>query len=299
MSMSNYKLTEEELEEYNKLVDQWRKLYVSNVGLINDYPMDGKYHPGVDQKCIIIQKILDNRLIRTDEKQDSAPQSEIAPLFNPLGEAQPLGFRRLFDKNKLGGKTWRPSEREFNPFQGSGIEAFVDDTGTITLKKVFNGIGFITPAGQVMGVCMRDGGYEINFGGKWYRANDGKIEPLNQEESDFADHISTSFNPDPVWISKEQDKHIKVAEKLIIALKHDGGALNRQEVRDWKKLVEPNELYAFIPLVAAFHKEIGECLDDDQINELVEAPEEELRKKYQGEAFDNLYLVMNAYFEML
>lgn len=179
--MSNYKLTEEEKEEFLRLLKEHNDIATANQGLMHEAHTE-EWVLSHELKVSLMKKILDNRLVRTDEKQDSAPQPEVAPLFNPLGEAQPLGFRRLFNKDEPGGKTWRPSEREFNPFQGSNIEAFVDDTGTITLKKVFNGIGFITPAGQVMGICMRDGGYEINFGGKWYRANEGKIEPLNQEK---------------------------------------------------------------------------------------------------------------------
>ena len=267
MNMSNYKLTEEEKEEFLKLLKEHNDIATANQALMHEATAE-EWVLSHELKVSLMKKIIDNRLVRTDKKQP-------------------------------GGRTWRPSEREFNPFQGSNIEAFVDETGTITLKKVFNGIGFITPAGQVMGVCMRDGGFEINFGGQWYRANEGKIEPLNQEESNFADYISTSYNPDPVWISKEQDQHIKVAGKIIIALKHEAGVLNRQEIGNWRRMIGENELHSFTQLVAPFHASLGEYLDDDQINELVEAPEEELRNKYQGEAFDNLYGAMKAYAEML
>ncbi len=54
----------------------------------------------------------------------------------------------------------------------------VDEEGDLILKEVYNGIGFISPNGEIFNICMRDGGYEFQYGGTWYRAVGGKLEKL-------------------------------------------------------------------------------------------------------------------------
>lgn len=39
----------------------------------------------------------------------------------------------------------------------------------IYLKDVFSGVGFESPDGEMLGVCMRDGGFEIHYNNKWWR----------------------------------------------------------------------------------------------------------------------------------
>lgn len=54
----------------------------------------------------------------------------------------------------------------------------VGDNSEIVLKEVFNGIGLETPDGETMGIAMRDGGFEFNYGGSWYSAKEGVIQKL-------------------------------------------------------------------------------------------------------------------------
>jgi len=64
----------------------------------------------------------------------------------------------------------------------------VTEDGSIRLKDVFNGVLFETDDGEKLGVCMRDGGFEISVKKRkdkdnkdnyvWYRIMDGKISLL-------------------------------------------------------------------------------------------------------------------------
>ena len=56
--------------------------------------------------------------------------------------------------------------------------------GQITLKEVFNSIRFVTEDGVELFLCMRDGGYEFKYAGRWYRVNDGKVLPMPKTDID-------------------------------------------------------------------------------------------------------------------
>lgn len=67
------------------------------------------------------------------------------------------------------------------------IEA--NENGIIELKEVYNGIAFVTNEGDHLSVCMRDSGYEFNYGGKWYEAKDGIVkEMMSPVEKSILDH---------------------------------------------------------------------------------------------------------------
>lgn len=51
----------------------------------------------------------------------------------------------------------------------------------IILEEVFSGIELKTDAGETLGICMRDSGFEFLYGGKWYSAKNGVIMELRQE----------------------------------------------------------------------------------------------------------------------
>jgi hypothetical protein len=60
----------------------------------------------------------------------------------------------------------------------------------IALKKVFNSILLVSEDKDVFGICMRDSGFEFQYGGTWYEAKNGKItegakntEQANQPDS--------------------------------------------------------------------------------------------------------------------
>jgi len=46
---------------------------------------------------------------------------------------------------------------------------------TIQLEEVYNGVQLKTRDGETMGICMRDSGFEFNYQGKWYSAQQGVI----------------------------------------------------------------------------------------------------------------------------
>ena len=48
----------------------------------------------------------------------------------------------------------------------------------IQLEEVFNSIILKTEDGEEMAICMRDTGFEFNYQGKWYSAQEGQIMPL-------------------------------------------------------------------------------------------------------------------------
>ncbi len=55
----------------------------------------------------------------------------------------------------------------------------VNESGTIQLEEVFNGITLKTSSGEILSICMRDTGFEFNYQGKWYFAKQGFVEPFN------------------------------------------------------------------------------------------------------------------------
>jgi hypothetical protein len=56
-----------------------------------------------------------------------------------------------------------------------------NEQSEIILKEVFSGIGLESPSGEKFSICMRDSGFEFNYGGKWYRAVEGILTSLDNE----------------------------------------------------------------------------------------------------------------------
>lgn len=48
----------------------------------------------------------------------------------------------------------------------------------LELTEVYNGLKLVTDIGEEFSICMRDGGFEFFYGGKWFSAQKGKIEEL-------------------------------------------------------------------------------------------------------------------------
>lgn len=69
------------------------------------------------------------------------------------------------------------------------------ENNQIILKDVFSGILLKTDDGEEFAICMRDGGFEFNYGGKWYRAFEGAVsdtllEPIPPMDlSDFPSKV--------------------------------------------------------------------------------------------------------------
>ena len=54
-----------------------------------------------------------------------------------------------------------------------------NEHGDITLKEVYAGLGLESNAGERFSICMRDNGFEFNYGGKWYSAQNGFVRKMD------------------------------------------------------------------------------------------------------------------------
>jgi hypothetical protein len=68
------------------------------------------------------------------------------------------------------------------------MKVTTDENGVIQLEEVFSGIALKTRDGEIMGICMRDSGFEFNYQGKWYSAKQGIIKPFEQEKQIVDSH---------------------------------------------------------------------------------------------------------------
>lgn len=54
----------------------------------------------------------------------------------------------------------------------------VNEDGDLQLENVYSGIVLVTEDKERFGICMRDTGFEFNYGGVWYEAKGGEIRSL-------------------------------------------------------------------------------------------------------------------------
>ena len=47
--------------------------------------------------------------------------------------------------------------------------------GDVVLKEVYSGVKLETAYGEEFGICMRDTGFEFNYGGGWWEAKNGGL----------------------------------------------------------------------------------------------------------------------------
>lgn len=52
------------------------------------------------------------------------------------------------------------------------------EDNSIILEEVFSGICLRTEQGEALFICMRDGGFELNYNGKIYSIQSGAIKVL-------------------------------------------------------------------------------------------------------------------------
>ena len=48
----------------------------------------------------------------------------------------------------------------------------------VVLKEVYSGVMLETAYGKKFGICMRDTGFEFNYGGGWWEAKNGEVRRL-------------------------------------------------------------------------------------------------------------------------
>jgi hypothetical protein len=58
------------------------------------------------------------------------------------------------------------------------MKVTTNEQGVIQLEEVFNGITLKTKNGEQISICMRDSGFEFEYQGKRYSAQQGVIEPV-------------------------------------------------------------------------------------------------------------------------
>jgi hypothetical protein len=96
-----------------------------------------------------------------------------------------------------------------------------NEEGAIQLKEVFNGITLKTPHDEVMGICMRDTGFEFSYQGKWYSAQQGVITPFKEDKIEIStqdlinqmDYLSESINQLAESTNQRFDKLTKQQEQ--------------------------------------------------------------------------------------
>ena len=59
----------------------------------------------------------------------------------------------------------------------------INEDREFILKDVYSGVGLETDSGETFGICMRDGGFEFNYGGCWWEAKRGSIQKLCRNNS--------------------------------------------------------------------------------------------------------------------
>lgn len=57
----------------------------------------------------------------------------------------------------------------------------IDENSEFLLEKVYSGIGLKSDSGETFNICMRDSGFEFNYMGNWYSAQNGEIKLLRKE----------------------------------------------------------------------------------------------------------------------
>jgi hypothetical protein len=105
------------------------------------------------------------------------------------------------------------------------MKVTTNEQGVIQLEEVFNGITLKTPHDEVMGICMRDTGFEFSYQGKWYSAQQGVITPFKEDKIDtstqdlinYMDYLSEQINQLATSTNQRFDKLIKQKEEDLIA----------------------------------------------------------------------------------
>jgi hypothetical protein len=66
------------------------------------------------------------------------------------------------------------------------VEIDTNACGVIVLRKIFTAIRLATESNEQMIMCMRDSGFEFEYGGVWYEAKEGKVSPLSAKNTEQA-----------------------------------------------------------------------------------------------------------------
>jgi hypothetical protein len=73
-----------------------------------------------------------------------------------------------------------------------------NDKGEIVLKEVYSGVLLQTSyIGENFGICMRDGGFEFNYGGQWYQAKGGVVSEMTAAKASHTPATDTPVKVEP------------------------------------------------------------------------------------------------------
>jgi len=59
------------------------------------------------------------------------------------------------------------------------MKVTVNERGTIQLENVFNPIKLVSTNNEELIICMRDGGFEMTYQGKWYSLKENELSELS------------------------------------------------------------------------------------------------------------------------
>lgn len=80
----------------------------------------------------------------------------------------------------------------------------INENGDLQLEKVYSGVVLVTEDKERFGICMRDTGFEFNYGGKWYEAKGGQIRPLNSVTTEVEHTEGETFSETKVTVTKRE-----------------------------------------------------------------------------------------------
>lgn len=104
------------------------------------------------------------------------------------------------------------------------MKIYNDEKGEMCLSEVYNGIKLVTNAGETIGICMRDSGFEFVYEGNLYRAQEGVISQVNSipvpVEEEQIDPPPTSFelksSPIQEITQNTEEKKVEAPEIPVI-----------------------------------------------------------------------------------
>ncbi len=149
------------------------------------------------------------------------------------------------------------------------IEVDSIDNG-IVLKEVYSGVGLETRDGDKFGICMRDTGFEFNYGGIWYSAQNGQISTMTKPAISINNHTSTKMVVIDHANFKGYDSTIPSALDIINKGIVEGISLNPKDKPSGMKsadnvklamMTNPDKLQMSVEQMAMHKAETNEVVD--------------------------------------
>lgn len=106
----------------------------------------------------------------------------------------------------------------------------VNEEGCICLEELFNGIELKSTSGESIGICMRDGGFEMKVDDRWYIINNGKIKMMTIGKMIVEDH-ETSLKASKILLAQLEkiNSYAMVETSELKQLREDSDKLKKLE----------------------------------------------------------------------